>query len=142
MDELTQEIVRTADEAVASFQERAGGTLDFSEASLQTVEEMLNELAEYGDQMSPKQLRVLAQDFGCYILEIGRREFVGRDSWFEQGDQPVLIVGGPALLIAMVTWEKVLSRLSGEPADNIPFFYAGFAGPARRAEPGVDALYV
>ena len=52
------------------------------------------------------------------------------------------MVGEPAFRVALLAWDRVRGRLSGDAAANIPFFYAGFAERARRAEPGADALYV
>jgi hypothetical protein len=42
----------------------------------------------------------------------------------------------------LMTRDKVRGRLSGDAADNIPFFYSGFAERVRRAEPGTNAQYV
>ena len=42
----------------------------------------------------------------------------------------------------MITWDKVRGRLGGDEADNLPFFYDGFAERVRRAAPGIRALYV
>jgi len=63
--------------------------------------------------------------------------------WLDKyGARPVLIVGEPEFRVAMIAWDKVRGRLSGDKADNIPFFYAGFAERVRGAQPGDDALYV
>src|SRR5262249_34713370 len=121
MDELERDIARAAAEAVTMCETRDGGGLDFSEASLTIVEDMLAEVAALTDAMTLDQLTMLAQDFGCYILEVGRREFGGRYSWFDQRDQPVLVVGEPAFRVALLIWDKVRGRLSGDEADNIPF---------------------
>jgi hypothetical protein len=43
-----------------------------------------------------------------------------------------LVVGEPAFRVAIMTWDKVRGQLSGDPADNIPFFYTGFAERVRR----------
>lgn len=142
MDELTCDIANTATKAVEMCASRNGMKLDYTETSLAVVEDMLAEAAAYSDSMTPDQLTILAQDFGCYILEVGRREFGGRYSWFDQRDQPVLVVGEPTFRLALLAWDKVRGRLSGDEGDNIPFFYAGFAARARRAKPGDDALYV
>jgi hypothetical protein len=142
MDELAQEITRTAAKMLTMCESRDGSRLDYTEASLTVVEEMLTEAAAFATEMTSDQLTTLAQDFGCYILEVGHREFGGRYCWYDQQDQPVLVVGEPVFRVALLTWDKVRGRLSGDPADNIPFFYAGFAERARRAEPGTDALYV
>jgi hypothetical protein len=141
VDELTRDIADAAANAVEICTSR-NGTLDYTEASLSIVENTLAEAADFTDAMSEEQLTTLAQDFGCYILEVGRREFGGRYCWYNHRDQPVLVVGEPTFRVAMITWDKVRSRLSGDKSDNIPFFYAGFADRARRAKPGDDALYV
>jgi len=142
MDELTQEVVRTAMRVVEMGEVRGGRSLDFSEASLSLIEEMVEEAAAFFEELTPEQRETAAQDFGCYILEVGRREFGGRYAWFDQRDQPVLVVGEPTFRVSVMAWDKVRGRLSGDPADNIPFFYTGFAERARRAGPGTDALYV
>lgn len=142
MDDFTQQVVDAAQKAVESCESRPGGELDFTEASLAIVEEMLDEAAQYASDLSPGQLTGLAQQFGSYILEVGRREFGGRYLWHDQRDQPVLVVGEPKYRIAIIAWDKVSGRVSGDEGDNIPFFYAGFAERARKAKPGDDALYV
>ncbi len=142
MDELSDQITRAAEKAVAMCEGRGNGKLDYSEASLALVEEMLAEAAQWLSELIPEQVASLVQDFGCYILEVGRREFGGRFMWHEGRDQPVLVVGEPAFRVAMITWDKVRGRLGGDKGDNIPFFYAGFAGRVRQSVPGTDALYV
>ena len=47
-----------------------------------------SEAAAFFEEMTPEQRDIVAQDFGCYILEVGRREFGGRYAWFEQRDTP------------------------------------------------------
>lgn len=54
----------------------------------------------------------------------------------------MLVVGEPRFRVAILTWDKTKGRLLGDEADNIPFFYAGFAGCVRSATDGVDALYL
>jgi hypothetical protein len=142
VDELSDQITRAAEKAVARCEGRGNGKLDYSETSLALVEEMLAEAAQWLSKLIPEQVASLVQDFGCYILEVGRREFGGRFMWHEGRDQPVLVVGEPAFRVAMITWDKVRGRLGGDKGDNIPFFYAGFAGRVRQSVPGTDALYV
>src|SRR5580698_9756963 len=141
MDELTEQVARTAVNAVEMSEEMSYGVLDYSEPSLAILEQMAEDVARYFEDMTTDQRETASQQFGCYILEVGRRQFGGRYAWFEQRNQPVLIVGEPAFRVAMIAWDKVLGRLSGDSADNIPFFYSGFAERVRRAEPGTDALY-
>jgi hypothetical protein len=141
MDELTQDIANAAANVVEMCASRDSTRLDYSEASLARVEDMLAEIAGFATALTADQITTLVQDFGCYVMEVGRREFGGQYYWFAQRDQPVLVVGEPAFRVAMLGWDRVRGRLSGDETDNIPFFYAGFAQRARQAKPG-DALYV
>jgi hypothetical protein len=142
MDERPDQIARSAEKAVAMCEGRGGGELDYSEASLAVVEDMLAEAGQWLSEMTPEQVTTLVQDFGCYILEVGRREFGGRYQWHEARHQPLLVVGEPAFRVAIIAWDKVRGRLGGDEGDNLPYFYAGFAERARRAAPGTDTLYV
>ena len=137
-DGLTDEVQRVAAGVVATRPDR----LDYSEASLAVVEEMLAEAADFVAELSEDQVVNIARQFGCYVLEVGRRAHGGRYVWHEGRAAPVLLVGEPDFHVALLTWDKTRGRLSGDEADNIPFFYAGFAGRVRSAAPGVDVLYV
>lgn len=142
MTTLAEDIRSSAEKAAKAFERRSGGNLDYTEASLKLIEEMLEEAADFTPDMSPEIIQNLVENFGCYILEVGRNEFGGAYRWHEGRDQPVLVVGEPGFHVAMITWDKVRGRLNGDEADNIPFFYAGFAKRAREAEPGSHVLYV
>jgi hypothetical protein len=142
VNELDRDISQAAAKAADMCASRNGISLDYTAASLTRVEDMLAEAADFVPDMTPERVATLAQDFGCYILEVGRREFGGRYCWFDKRDLPVLVVGEPRFRVALLAWDKVRSRLSGDKADNIPFFYAGFAERVRQAKPGDDALYV
>lgn len=142
MDNLAREVAKIATNAVKSADDRGGKKLDYSEQSLATVEEILSEASAYRSELSAAAITKLSQSFGCYILEVGRRPFGGEYRWLDQRDQPVLVVGEPDFHVAMITWDKVSGRLSGDAADSIPFFYTGFADRVRAAVPGDRALYV
>lgn len=137
-DDLLDEVRRVAAGIASTRPDR----LDFSEASLAVVEEMLAEAAEFVDGMTDGQVVDVAQQMGCYVLEVGRRAHGGRYVWHEGRAAPVLLVGEPDFRVAMLTWDKTEGRLRGDGADDIPFFYAGFAGRVRTASPGTDVLYV
>ncbi|VDO16615.1 unnamed protein product, partial [Brugia timori] len=107
--------------AVSQFQARAGGRLDYSEQSLATVEEMLAEASPYAKEMPPADVKALVELMGSYILEVGRRQHGGTYQWHEARSQPVLVVGPPKFSVAMMTFDKVRARLSGDPADSIVF---------------------
>jgi hypothetical protein len=142
VNELEQEVVRMAAEAVAIVRNRTGEEVDFSEKSLSQIEAALDEASEYFASMNEDQAMKLVQWFGCYILEVGRRRFGGAYRWHTDRDQPVLVVGEPGFHVAMMTWDRVRSRVSGDKGDNVPFFFEGFAERAARAQPGDRALFV
>ena len=142
MNELGREVEKKAALAVAQFQERAGGKLDYSAGSLAVAEEMLAEAAEYADQMDQESVDALVQLMGSYILHVAYKEHGGVFYWHDAEDQPVLVVGEPAFRVALLTFSKVRGRLSGDEGDNIPFFYSGFSERAKSAKPGADALYM
>jgi hypothetical protein len=142
MNDFAKEIAEQAANAVEMCNSRSGGGLDCSEKSLAIVEEMLDEIAQYADQMDGEQVDTLVKDFGSYLFEVARREFGGKFYWHDAREQPVLVVGEPTFRVALLTFDRVRSRLDGDPADNIPFFYSGFADQARSATAGTDSLYV
>jgi hypothetical protein len=141
-DELIDEVRRAAESAVEATRERVGDRLDYSEKSLDAVEEMLAEAAPFVAELPPEKLDALVEQLGSYVLEVGRREFGGRYLWHPGREAPVLVVGEPDFRVALLTWDKVRGRLSGDEADNIPFLYGGFASAARKAGKGVDVLFV
>jgi len=142
MSDLQTQIKEKAELAVSQFQKRAGGRLDYSEGSLAMVEEMLDEAAQYTSQMDQEEIDGLVQLMGSYILEVAHKNHGGSFYWHEQKDQPVLVVGEPSYRVAIITFDKVRSRLNGDKADNIVFFYQGFADRVRKATKGTDALYL
>ena len=131
MQDLSEQIADRAEQATGRFRGHPAGELDFSEGSLDVVEAILDE-----------HLEGLIQDFGCYIHEVARRTHGGTYYWLERRDQPILVVGEPEYRIALLTWDRVRSRLTGDPADNIPFYYRGFTARIARAQPGDDVLIV
>ncbi|VTS02280.1 hypothetical protein [Tuwongella immobilis] len=142
MSSFIEQVAECAENAVSLSETRGGDELDYSEASLKLLDEMLVEASEWISEMTPAQVDILVQDFGCYILEVGRRIYGGRYLWHEGREQPVLVVGEPDARIAMLTMDHVRGRLSGDSADAIPFFFAGFAQRAKNPTPGTDVLIV
>jgi hypothetical protein len=139
---VLEDVVSTAKRAVETFHDRSNGGLDFSESSLSIVEEMLAEASDYVSEMPTSQISGLVQLLGCYVLEVARATHGGEYAWIDETRGPVLVVGEPQRHIAIATWDKVRSRLHGDPADNIPFFYQGFADLAKMLPPGRRTLYI
>lgn len=142
MSTVLDDVVSTAKRAVTTLHERSNGGLDYSEDSLSIVEEMLAEASNYVSEMPQAQVIGLIELLGCYILEVARAAFGGEYEWIDEKRGPVLVVGEPQTHIAISTWDKVRSRLNGDPADNIPFFYQGFSTMARERPPGQRTLFV
>ncbi len=141
MSDLLKDIQETAALAVSRFQERAGGRLDFSEDSLSAIEELVDDASEFYDTFSEEQIGTIVEYFGCYILEVARLAFGGEYKWIESSAEPVLVTGEPACHIAIAVWGKVRGRLAGDRADNLPFFFKGFAEEARAMTPGRHVLF-
>jgi hypothetical protein len=142
LSDLETEISEMAAQAAAIVKDRTGEAPDYSEASLGIVEELLDEASLHFAALPEDQALMLVQSFGCYLLEVGRRTFGGSYLWFEERDQPVLVVGEPNFHVAMITWDKIRGRLGGDKGDNVPFFFEGFAQRIRGADAGTRALYV
>lgn len=142
MNAIHEEVVSTAERAVAALQERAGGRLDGSVESLKVVDEMLVEVAEYVADLDEAVVTNLVQQLGCYVLEVGRRAYGGTYFWHEEGEQPILVVGEPEAHVALMTWSKVTGRITGDEGDDIVFFFDGFAAKAAHPEPGSNVLFL
>ena len=82
----------------------------------------------------------LVQHIGCYVLEVGRRAFGGEYFWHEEGEQPILVVGEPQAHIALMTWSRVVGRLTDDEDDDIVFFFDAFAARAAAPEAGSKVL--
>jgi hypothetical protein len=142
MNAIHEEVVATAERAVAALQERAGGRLDWSVASLAVVDEMLVEVSGYVADLDEAVVTSLVQQLGCYVLEVGRRACGGTYFWHEEGEQPVLVVGEPEAHVALMAWSKVTGRITGDEGDDIVFFFDGFAAKATQPEPGSNLLFL
>jgi hypothetical protein len=140
--DITEIVESNAAAAVANFNQRANGALDFSERSIVAVEEILSEAAAFIEELTQEKVDIIVKTLGCYLLEVARKQFGGKYAWVSERKQPVLIVGEPCYHIALITWDRARGRLSGDEALNIPFFYQGFAERVRTARPGDHAFYV
>lgn len=142
MDQLAEDINKSAQMAIKAAETMGWGKLDYSEESLNLIEEMADEAAQSKTQLSEDQISAIVQQFGSYIHEVARRHFGGKYYWYTAKDQPILVVGEPDFRISMITWDKIRGRISGDLGDNIPFFYAGFAERVKSARPGEEVFFV
>jgi len=142
MNAIFEEVASAAERAITSLQQRAGGRLDYSIESLVVVDDMLAEVSAYVADLDETVVTGLVQQLGCYVLEVGRHAFGGEYFWHDEGEQPILVVGEPEAHVALMTWSKVVGRLTGDAGDDIPFFFSGFADKAARPEPGSNVLFL
>ncbi len=140
MKNLAIEVDVAADRAVSSLRERSGDRLDYTEKSLELIEEILAEAVQYRTELPPHVVTGLVQELGSYILKVAHLRYGGSFFWLDDSAEPVLVVGEPQRHIAIATWGKVRSRLSGDEADNIPFFYRGFSQRIASAPAGTRVL--
>lgn len=140
MNSLDREVLNCADRVVQMSRDRAGQVLEYTDASIEVVEEMLDEAAAHAKRMSEAQLRRLSQDVGCYVLEVARRNHGGSYVWSEDRNEPGLLAGEPRASITLFCWNKVYDRLRGGEPHAIPPFYAGFVERVRQAKPGERAV--
>jgi hypothetical protein len=135
MSSLEDEIARMAEEAVRLVKARTGETLDFSEGSVAIVEATLDEASDYFPSLSNEDADKLVHWFGCYLLEVGQRNFGGVYLWFEQRDQPVLVVGEPEFHVAMITWDKVRGDRVEIPATTFRSSLKAFRNVSKMRKP-------
>ena len=139
---LTQFIEDSAKQLIVDSSVRTGNRLDLTEESLGLIEAMLDEAVEPTKASAADVRERIVELFGCYILEVARKRFGGRYSWYAAQNAPVLVLGDGQASLAFLTWGKVAGRLSGDTGDNIPFFYQGFAERAVQPLPKGGAVYV
>jgi hypothetical protein len=140
MGALEQHIADAAASAAQSIFRQSGVIPDYSEGSLELVERALAEASSYRDDLPAEVIEGMVRDFGCYVLEVGRRRFGGRYAWLDESQEPVLISGEPDRHIALASWSKVRGRLLGDAGDNIPFHYFGYSERLANSPRGTRVL--
>lgn len=122
----TEEEIQNLAAALVSQFEKAF-TLDFSIASLHTLDSILEQTAgHYKNQMDEATRKRTIAKAGAYIFEVARRNFGGKYYWYHQLNQPVLVTGQPDFEMSLLAYEKVKGRLENGYEDNIPFFFEGY----------------
>ncbi|MGO7064450.1 hypothetical protein ACCT15_34370 [Rhizobium ruizarguesonis] len=97
--------------------------LDFSEGSLQLVDQVLQDFYQRQAAL-PDDLHFLAS---AYVFETARRQFGGRYLRGDEHNPFVLVIGEPDFRVGVLVMAKIKGRAVNGPEDNIPFFYAGIA---------------
>lgn len=100
-----------------------GAALDYSEASLATVDAFL-ERYHRGDLLWDGSLLMPTS---AYVFEVIRRRFGGR-YLASTADNPIVIVlGEPEFQLGVMVMGKITGRILNGDEDNLPFFYDGIA---------------
>jgi hypothetical protein len=145
-DEVQQEFIAAAtanaERFVQSAAGRSGNQLDYSEQSLEILDELLGEVAAFRNEMDAALISDLTAQAGSYIFEVARRTYGGTYFWYDALDQPILVTGLPDFEISLVAIDKVRMRIENGDAENIPFFFQGYADRVKQAKPGDKSMVV
>ncbi len=118
-------MVDKANRLVESVTDRFSG-LDYSIESLKVIDNLLEEIADFVDEMSEEYIERIIEDTGAYIFEVVKRNFGGKYYWYDDLNQPILVTGQPKFEASLLAYEKVRGRLKNGYEDNIPFFFEGY----------------
>ena len=109
---------------------------------LKKVDSILEDVAEFQEDMEEVQVKTIIQKTSAYIFEVARRNYGGKYYWYEQLAQPILVTGQPDFEISLLALEKVKGRLKNGKEDNIPYFFQGYVDRVKKAKPGDKAMIV
>lgn len=127
---LEHDIMTTAESFVNNFSDK--GNFDYSVQSLRKLDELLEELCEYG--IDDNTLDSVSSMAGCYIFEVARRNYGGRYIWVQERDQPVLVTGEPEYSISIFAFDKVRGRIRNGKEDDIPYYFDGYIGAVEKGK--------
>src|SRR5215510_3164816 len=132
--QLSMDVINAARRVVDSAHQRPASNLDFSPESLPIVEGMLAEAATFAAGLSAS-----TKDSVNHSAATSSRWGDGNsedaisgtiNTTRRPGCRRTVVSRCPGVL------PRVALRLKGDPADNIPFFYDGFAKRAKAGRPG------
>lgn len=141
IDDFTKQVIEESLDFIKLFKERYIG-LDFTVESLKKVDAILEDVAEFQEDMEEVQVKTIIQKTSAYIFEVARRNYGGKYYWYEQLAQPILVTGQPDFEISLLALEKVKGRLKNGKEDNIPYFFQGYVDRVKKAKPGDKAMIV
>lgn len=141
IDDFTKQIIEESLDFIKLFKERFIG-LDFTVESLKKVDNILEEVSDYLNEMEEVQVKTIIQKTSAYIFEVARKNYGGKYFWYEQLAQPILVTGQPDFEISLLALEKVKGRLKNGKEDNIPYFFQGYMDRVEKAKPGDKAMIV
>ncbi|MDO5616687.1 MAG: hypothetical protein Q4G16_10885 [Cruoricaptor ignavus] len=141
VDEAQKEFINdssaNAERIIQSFNEKYDGAFDYSVESLESLDELLDNFADFKDQMDEEMMSDLIAQAGSYIFEVARRNFGGKYYWYEQLNQPIFVTGQPEFETSILAFEKVKGRIENGTEDNIPFYFAGYVERVKNKQSGM-----
>ena len=135
-----QDSTANAERLIEGFNDRLDNKLDYSEQSLSTLDELLENFADFAEQMDDEMKSDLIAQAGSYIFEVARRNYGGKYYWYDEMNQPIFVTGQPQFEISLLAFEKVKQRIENGKEDNIPFFFQGYSERVKQARQGDKAL--
>lgn len=109
--EFIDSSMENAERIVQSFNDRYEGAFDYLESSLKALDELIENFAEFADQMDEEMKADFIAQAGSYVFEVARRTYGGKYYWYYPLDQPVLVTGQPSFEISFLAFEKIKNRL-------------------------------
>ena len=140
-DDFTLDMINESLSCVSYFKDRFSG-LDFTVESLEVVDNILEEISEFKEEMDPERIEVFVQKVASYVFEVARKNYGGKYYWYDRLDQPILVTGQPDFEVSLLAFEKVKGRIENGKEDNIPFFFDGYKERVEKAKPGDQAMIV
>lgn len=120
-----------ATDIVGAAAKISGVVLDYSVASLQAVDDLVEQMRQ--DGCTPDQLAETLFGFGCCVGEVFVRQAGG--TWRNAADTSIAELAGFPLVVELGAESfcnpigKVFKRLENGVEDNLPFFYQVFTTP-------------
>jgi hypothetical protein len=128
---IPENAVKFADEMVAAAAEISGVKLDYSVASLEEVDRIIEGLRQ--DGCTSDQVGETLFGFGCYLGEVLVRQAGGQ--WRNAADTSMADFAGFPLVVQLGDDSfcnpigKTFKRLENGEEDNLPYFYRVFTNP-------------
>lgn len=122
---IAERMAEDAANAVTLTEEYFTKRLDFSEESVQLVEELVDDMHYTLPQgKTPQNVALLSELWGAYIGEVFRRNVGGEwITWEDQwGKAPAIALGGTKIF----PQDKVRKRFTNGPEDNLWHYYQTF----------------
>ncbi|MBY0347804.1 MAG: hypothetical protein K2W79_06045 [Hydrotalea flava] len=141
-DVLQANSIESAEMFVISFNKKYNNKLDFSTESLQTLELVLSEMADFASEMSESLKVKYIEAAASYFLEIVRRVKGGYYIWNTELNQPVLVFGGPDFNISLPAFEKIKQRLENKKSEKIVDYYNRFLAEINKIKSGESNIFM